>query len=83
MNASMRLIGFLPRVRLAVIRTLLDEVNRLHDEGDWQGAEAVRRQLTQELEALSGVPTRRPAAGRPAKSAKLARTSQHAVGGAR
>jgi hypothetical protein len=83
MNASMRLIGFLPRVRLAVIRALLDEVNRLHDAGDWQGAGAVRRQLTQELEVLSGVSMGHPATGRPARPAKLARNSQHSVGGAR
>jgi hypothetical protein len=52
-NASMSLEGPVPRVRLAVIRTLLHELDRLHDAGDWAAADAVRRQLAEELKILS------------------------------
>jgi hypothetical protein len=52
-NASMSLEDAAPRVRFAVIRTLLDVLDRLHDEGDWVAADAVRRQLAEELKILS------------------------------
>jgi hypothetical protein len=52
-SASMWLMGSVPPVRLAVIRALVDEIDRLTDEGDWGTADAVSRQLTEELELLS------------------------------
>jgi hypothetical protein len=54
-SASMSLTGAVPRVVFAVIRTLLDELDRLHREGDWAAADAVRRQLAEELKILSVV----------------------------
>ena len=52
-NASMSLTGAFPRVRLAVVRALLDELDRLDCEGASAAAAAVSRQLTEELKILS------------------------------
>jgi hypothetical protein len=54
-NASMSLTATFQRLRFAVIRTLLDELDRAHRKGDWRAADAVSRQLTEELEILAVV----------------------------
>ena len=52
-NASMLLMGPASRAHLAVIRALRDEIDRLHGECDSMAADAVGRQLAEELEVLS------------------------------
>jgi hypothetical protein len=41
------------RVRLAAVRALLDEIERLQRDGDRQAVDAVMRQLTEEMDVLS------------------------------